>query len=1435
MDKMSSAAKTSKHLNAETILKTDTPRTRELKTLRAKRLAYFVGPNYNCTNAPTTGSSLETNDKHGSCDHKMRHPLKENLVNSEQKDSLMEKTLDYNESGQHTRIQDVLKTYRTDMEPLLTISKSDKETAGLPKPDYNLLQNPTVSEIQKLRHILSWAQEILKNSEEDMKTGVCQKACTLNERELIVSHVNSDTEKPVTSNCSWDTDRIIYTGSSNDRWDDSHYSADTCRSSDSGNLVDLLRRSGTLDQMASSATSPSEKHEQYKLTDSDYLCKDYFSPNPVWKSSFPEQGNAYRDNVLNNNWKTKGGEKSKMHVAQLEFPADENYHSALGDMRGPNKDKFFWIPLDGSSDEEEFAGNGERREAFVEPTISARTVILRKSPEKHCYTSDQLASPVNFHNITQHCIPTLCDKEKYNYIWEPLKAKEYLAGGYHKTSAEDSEAVGKPDVFHNLDNAGFSSKSQMDLSFIPSCGAIVSPTKAISVNEIKEGIMLARSFRERPNSEPSPDGSRNVNLTNINETLLSHLSVSPQRCCGKILNKTGTEKLLALENDPLKKEANHNKENYTSQQIIDCQAHSTLKLSSSSLLSFSDSSYSTKFNPQIIKEQFNEKERGQITDENIDSFLSASNLVKFCPKCTSGNSSTGNWCMECGCVLIGITPQLVAVSSNVDKVSFLNPSGRPKQKKAVMLPINIIAAAKEDSDRVESDIVYPLTHPKVNTGVSSGTCELQLSTYEKYLLYMEHLQKIRSQQQKKEIQPADVQLLNDNASQTEVVDESKNYCGKQEVEENDIASFKASTCFSDYSNKKQIDGMQDSDDSTMCKPDQGTISSEEICIMPEVSALQCAPQEKDFQQNKNDEIAKDIVQRVFWKQMFRNQENQSLTFTECDNKKITVKDADTRPRRRKSVQSSLNQHQRCWEKSSIAWSSYTYGTIKSRSTNTNRPRSADDCRKSRKQTLVHDGPSALLATKNKGPRRHLTKRPVSADVLSGKRAPQETPTSKALLQNAAMASVATVKSCEISESLNNHAFPPCDKLICKGIGDHLWLYLPDEIWIRIFTLLSHQDVCQAAQVCHCFRRLANDETLWKTIQIENRNCLTDDCLANIGHHQPQSLRLYRCNDRTKCITDSGLKKLFSYCKDSLKELSVTSCSGPKLSGDTILLCASAVCHKLTSVDVSWTAATSKGIIALAQASSSLYRLLANGCQLTDESINILIKKHKTSLRELEVFGCHELSAQCLIYMAQECPNLQILNAGRIPNITTTCLIRIVTSLKNLTVLNLSGLNAVHDRVVHHIVRQCPKMDRLTLSSCPQLTDVSLFEVGTYLPTIRHLDVSGCKKVTDTGVQALAMSCHKLQYLDLSSTATSKMGICLLASYCNQNLECVKLSFCKEMTGDTIKKLCKNCKRLKLVHMYGCHSIHDLKTIQDVNKQVKLHHDLPLSAVTNRGR
>uniref|UniRef100_A0A8C7DJC0 Uncharacterized LOC109875527 n=1 Tax=Oncorhynchus kisutch TaxID=8019 RepID=A0A8C7DJC0_ONCKI len=343
--------------------------------------------------------------------------------------------------------------------------------------------------------------------------------------------------------------------------------------------------------------------------------------------------------------------------------------------------------------------------------------------------------------------------------------------------------------------------------------------------------------------------------------------------------------------------------------------------------------------------------------------------------------------------------------------------------------------------------------------------------------------------------------------------------------------------------------------------------------------------------------------------------------------------------------------------------------------------------------------------------------------------------------------------------------------------------------------------------------------LGQVVSVENSSSLTDQWLSSVGVRNPRSLTIYRCSGLS--ITPSGLKEFFKLSQASLEVLSVTSCSGPGLHGDLVLTLSGQHCDHMTCVDVSWSGATDTGIKALTDTCTGLKTVVLNGCQVTDEALNALVIRCRDSLRRLEVFGCLSISPSCLNTVSELCPGLETLNIGQIPKVTHPYLTMVTSRLKRLHSLNLTGLHAVSDQTVHQVLLQCPELQRLTLSSCPGVTDMSLHKISTHAPHIRLLDLSGCGKVSDAGVKAVAVACRCLQYLDLSSTATGNRGVSLLAKYCSTHLHTVKLSFC-QISPEAIHNLSRQCKRLKLLHLYGCAYIPTEKEIRDINPTVTLY-------------
>ncbi|XP_040899242.1 F-box/LRR-repeat protein 20-like [Toxotes jaculatrix] len=383
-----------------------------------------------------------------------------------------------------------------------------------------------------------------------------------------------------------------------------------------------------------------------------------------------------------------------------------------------------------------------------------------------------------------------------------------------------------------------------------------------------------------------------------------------------------------------------------------------------------------------------------------------------------------------------------------------------------------------------------------------------------------------------------------------------------------------------------------------------------------------------------------------------------------------------------------------------------------------------------------------------------------------------------------------------------------------------WLCLPDEVWLSILSLLPHSNLCRVVQVCSRLHTLASDHTLWKNLKIENSS-LTERWLLFVGKCRPQSLCLYSCSSLS--VTSCGLEMFFTLSKNSLEEVKVTSCTGPGLHGDQMLALIGQMCDHVTSVDVSWSGATDTGVKALSDgcAGLRLESVVLNGCHVTNEPLKKLVMRHKESLCRLEVFGCQFLTPSCLHTIYEMCPGLKHLNIGQVPKVNTLSLTVMTSQLKCLISLNLTGLQAVTDATLDTLLQNCVKLHSLTLSSCPGVTDVTLQNVSKYTPCIRSLDISGCKAVTDAGVQSLTLGCRRLQQLDLSSTGTGNRGVTLLANYCSGHLHTVKLSFCN-ITSENILKLCRCCKRLKVLHLYGCAHLPTEEEIREVNNVVKVY-------------
>ncbi|XP_072182171.1 uncharacterized protein [Diadema setosum] len=374
----------------------------------------------------------------------------------------------------------------------------------------------------------------------------------------------------------------------------------------------------------------------------------------------------------------------------------------------------------------------------------------------------------------------------------------------------------------------------------------------------------------------------------------------------------------------------------------------------------------------------------------------------------------------------------------------------------------------------------------------------------------------------------------------------------------------------------------------------------------------------------------------------------------------------------------------------------------------------------------------------------------------------------------------------------------------------IWQLLPDEILLHIFSHLPQPHLTTCALVCHRFQRIAMDDSLWKTISLENRD-LTDFYLTMIGERHPARLTIHKC--RGTLVTENGLRNLFRSCADSLLELNFTGCSGGALQGDSVLLHASR-CFNLQAIDASWCAVSDNGLSAILDGCPRLESICLNGCQLvTDQCLRQIIDKYGPNLRVLELCGCFNLSAETLVHLADTSSQLTTLNIAQCYKITDDCIATVATKLPSLRHWYLKGCKELRDSAVRKIARHCKKLETLAVASCPHVTDASLIEIATYMSGIRNLDVSGCRRVGNEGVRSLATCCPFLERLGLSSTSITHKSVSSLASYSCKTLEELKINCCREITEASIIRLLKHCKGLKTLHLYGVKGLRNLGVLK----------------------
>ena len=366
--------------------------------------------------------------------------------------------------------------------------------------------------------------------------------------------------------------------------------------------------------------------------------------------------------------------------------------------------------------------------------------------------------------------------------------------------------------------------------------------------------------------------------------------------------------------------------------------------------------------------------------------------------------------------------------------------------------------------------------------------------------------------------------------------------------------------------------------------------------------------------------------------------------------------------------------------------------------------------------------------------------------------------------------------------------------------------LPEELIVKVFSFLTHSDRSSCARVCHQFNRIVSDTSLWRHVVLHN-TAIDDTMLCGMARKRATSVTITKCT--THEASEQGFHYLFYMCKETLTSLdfSNTDLDGGRPDRGFKILSTLLQCRHIRHFDLSWTNLTDSGVSLVCCVSLSLVSLCVNGCkEITDSSICYIVAKHYDSLEKLELFGCFRVTAGAIKLVISKCRQVTSLNLGQCYQVTDSTICSIALHLPNLHTLDVRGCKKVGDQLLKCVVQQCCQLRSLDVANCPLVTDTTLNALtrSTSVKQLTTLDISGVEQISEWCIQKFITECVSLKRLDVSSTkATQRSIFTISTSQCTETLESLKLNFCRDITQQCLLALVSNCRRLRVLFLYGC--------------------------------
>ncbi|GFN95148.1 F-box/lrr-repeat protein 12-like [Plakobranchus ocellatus] len=282
------------------------------------------------------------------------------------------------------------------------------------------------------------------------------------------------------------------------------------------------------------------------------------------------------------------------------------------------------------------------------------------------------------------------------------------------------------------------------------------------------------------------------------------------------------------------------------------------------------------------------------------------------------------------------------------------------------------------------------------------------------------------------------------------------------------------------------------------------------------------------------------------------------------------------------------------------------------------------------------------------------------------------------------------------------------------------LEIPENLLLQIFTYLPVKDRCITGRVCKQWRRVVQDNSLWRHVDLlEYRLDLTKMWKVLRAHFSPCLLTMkirgfaHAVGRKRKkvSISDAMLRELGNRCPN-LWLLHLYDCNTDNLSVDSL----PTSLHTLAVTHSTWQPRWLKD----KQQYLMNLKSLDLSCSVRVDNFDLRDIAQLTNLSRLSINSCYRVKGSDIEIIVKNLPSLVSLDVSK-------------------TGIDQEGL--------HHISRHAQRLNELRVASCSSMCDSSLITLTLGLRELQELDISGCADLTLEGLKSL-WSLKKLEKLIL---------------------------------------------------------------------------------------